>query len=337
MNGPILVTGGAGFLGSWLVRALLDQGESVRVLDLPRGVWSRLLLSHITRVPGDIRDRAAVAGAVRGCRAVCHLAGLPQLWVKPRGRFSQVNYRGSVNVLDEAVRAGCERIVHGSSATIWPPAGARIAPWSEVVGPYSRSKWRAEEHALRLAAAGAPIVVVSPTLPIGPGDWSRTPPTQLLLDVCRRQRREYLDAQLNLIDVRDAASAIVAALRVGVPGDRYLLGNTNVTLLDLFRRLAALTGQPAPWRRIPYPVALAASVCTEWWADVVSGQDPAACIAGVQLTRRPVVASPAADVQRLGVTPRPLEVSLTETIAWFREAGWLNTHNAPEVSASGVS
>jgi len=328
MNGPMLVTGGAGFLGSWLVRTLLDQGESVRALDLPHAAWSHLPLSHITRVPGDIRDRAVVARAVRGCRAVCHLAGLPQLWARPRGRFSQVNYRGSVNVLDEAVRAGCERIVHVSSATIWPSAGTRISPWSEVIGPYSRSKWRAEEHALRLTAAGAPVVVVSPTLPIGPDDWSRTPPTQLLLDFCRGQRREYLDAQLNLIDVRDVASALVGALRTGVPGDRYLLGNTTVTLLDLFRRLAALTGQPAPRRRTPYLVALAASVCTEWWADVVSGQAPAACIAGVQLARRPVPSTPGADVQRLGVTPRPLEESLAATIAWFREAGWVKT---PEV------
>ena len=321
--GPILVTGGAGFLGSWLVRALVEQGESVRVFDLPQAAWSLLPLSQVTIIPGDIRDRVAVAEAVRDCRAVCHLAGLPQLWVKPRGRFSQVNYRGTVNVLDEAIRAGCERIVHVSSATIWPRDGARICPWSDAVGPYGRSKLRAEQYALRLAARGAPVIIVSPTLPIGPGDWSRTPATQLLLDFCRGRRREYLDTQLNLIDVRDAASAIVGALQFGVPGERYLLGNTTVNLLDLFHCLAALTGQPAPRRRIPYVVALVASVFTEWWADVVSGKTPAACIAGVQLTRRPPPQAPNGDLQRLGVTPRSLEESLAATIAWFREAAWI--------------
>jgi len=280
-------------------------------------------LAQITTVPGDIRDRVAVAEAVRDCRAVCHLAGLPQLWAKPRGRFSQVNYRGSVNVLDAAVRAGCERVVHVSSATIWPRAGARICPWSDAIGPYSRSKLRAEQHALRLAARGSPVIIVSPTLPIGPGDWSRTPPTQLLLDFCRGQRREYFDTQLNLIDVRDVASAIARALQLGVPGNRYLLGNTTVTLLDLFQRLAALSGQPATLQRIPYVVALIASVFTEWWADVVSGKTPAACVAGVQLTRRPSPQAAAADLQRLGVTPRTLDETLAATIAWLREVGWV--------------
>lgn len=323
MNGPILVTGGAGFVGSWLVRALLDKGEAVRVLDLPHAAWSHLPTSHIQMIPGDIRERAAVAEALRGCRAVCHLAGLPQLWAKPRGRFAQVNFHGSVNVLDEAVRAGCARIIHVSSATIWPGDEDRICAWANVVGPYSRSKWRAEAHARRLAASGAPVIVVSPTLPIGPGDWSRTPPTQLLLDFCRGHRREVLETQLNLIDVRDVASAILRALQVGVPGERYLLGNTTVNLLELFQRLAAITGQPTPPRHVPYWVALLASVCMEWWADVVSGNSPAACIAGVQLTRRPPPQAPAADLQRLDVTPRSLDESLAETTAWFRQVGWL--------------
>lgn len=320
---PILVTGGAGFLGSWLVRALMERGESVRVLDVPHARWSILPQSHITMIAGDIRARAAVASALRGCRAVCHLAGLPQLWAKPRGLFGQVNYRGSVNVLDEAVRGGCERVIHVSSATIWPRDGATSCAWSDALGPYSRSKWRAESHARRLAARGAPVIIVSPTLPIGPADWGRTPPTQLLLDFCRGRRHEYLDTQLNLIDVRDAAAAIVAALHEGVPGERYLLGNTTVSLRELFRRLSAITGQPAPRWRVPYAVALLASVCTEWWADVVTGKAPAACIAGVRLTRRPPPHVPAADLQRLGVAPRSLDESLAASIAWFRETGWL--------------
>ncbi len=324
MSAPILVTGGAGFLGSWLVRGLVERGAAVRVFDLPRATWSQLPVNHLAAVRGDIRDRAAVASAVRGCRAVCHLAGLPQLWMHRRGLYSQVNFHGAANVLEEATRAGCQRIVHASSATIWPLPDEPVCRWRDTRGPYSRSKLRAERLALRLARQGAPIVVVSPTAPIGPGDWSRTPPTQLLLDFCLGKRREYVDTQLNLIDVRDAAAGMIGALDFGMPGQRYLLGNATVSLLELFERLEAITGQSAPRGRVPYPVALAASVVLEWWADVVSRQAPAACIAGVQLTRRPPPSEPDTDLQRLGVTPRPLEQTLVDTVAWLRETGWLN-------------
>src|SRR5215510_7887675 len=249
MSVPILVTGGVGFLGGWLVRGLVEQGRAVRVFDLSRAQWARLPLDRITAIAGDICDRAAVVDALRGCRAVVHLAGLPQLWAHPRGRFSQVNFHGAVNVLEEAVRAGCERVVHVSSATIWPRRDQLSDRRRDAVGPYSCSKLGAERYALSLARRGAPVVVVSPTAPIGPGDWSRTPPTQLLLDFCLGKRREYVDTRLNLIDVRDAASGMIAALDLGIPGRCYLLGNTTISLMELFQRLALLSGQPVPRRR----------------------------------------------------------------------------------------
>ena len=323
MNVPILVTGGAGFLGSWLVHGLVERGRAVRVLDLPDARWSQLPADHIENVRGDICDRGLVKDAVRGCRAVVHLAGLPQLWSRPRGRFTQVNFHGAVNVLEEAVRAGCERIVHVSSATIWPLDHEPLCRLQDALGPYSRSKLRAERRAMCLARSGAPVVIVSPTAPIGPGDWSRTPPTQMLLDFCRGKRREYLDTHLNLIDVRDAAAAMIGALDVGVPGQRYLLGNENLSLLELFGRLSVLTKQPAPTRRAPYWLALVASLGMEWWADVISRQSPPACVAAVQLTRRWPPPIGADDLRRLAVTPRSLEQTLVETVTWFRNVGWM--------------
>jgi dihydroflavonol-4-reductase len=321
MDAPILVTGGAGFLGSHVVRRLLDLGQPVRVLDVPQ-VGPTSLHGNLEYVAGDIRDRAAVARAVRGCRAVCHVAGLAQLWRRPRGRFQQVNGQGAVHVLDEAVAAGCQRIVHVSSATVWPLQGADCS-WRDALGPYCRSKLWAERHALRLARRGAPIVVVSPTLPIGPGDWSRTPPTQLLVDFCQGKRHEYLAMRLNLIDVRDLADAMIRALEDGEPGQRYWLGHATVSLLELFAKLAALTGLPAPRWRVPYPLALLAALASEWWAEVVSGQTPLASVAGVRLARRPLPSAPAPDVTRLGITPRPLEQTLADVLGWFRKVGWV--------------
>lgn len=323
MAGPILVTGGAGFLGSWLVRRLLDHGERVRVFDLPGARWSSLPIGHIETVAGDIRDRIAVERALQHCAAVCHLAGLPQLWIKPRNLFHSVNYQGAVCVLDAAVRAGCTRILHVSSATVWPLAGCCECRRADAWGPYSLAKLRAERHALTLARRGAPVVVVSPTLPVGPGDWSRTPPTEMLLDFCRGKRHEYLETRLNLIDVRDAAEAMIGALESGVPGERYLLGHTTLSLLDLWTRLAALTGRIVPRRRVPYALALLAGLSAEMWAEVVSGRPPVACVAGVRLTRRPLPADAGCDLKHLGVAPRPLEQTLAATVAWFREVGWI--------------
>ena len=321
MDAPILVTGGAGFLGSHLVRGLLQRGETVRVFDLPQICRSRLP-HEVEFVAGDVRDRASVAAAVRGCRAVVHLAGLPQLWVQPRGLFQQVNAQGAVHVLEEAVRAGCGRVLHVSSATVWPLHGADCF-WDEALGPYCRSKLRAERHALRLARQGAPIVVVSPTLPIGPGDWSLTPPTQLLLDFCRGQRHEYLAMRLNLIDVRDVADAMIAALDRGEAGQRYWLGHATVSLLELFECLATLTGRAPPRWCVPYPAALLGALLTEWWAEVVSGQTPVACVGGVRLARRALPSAPAPDVTRLGITPRPLEQTLADVVTWFRDVRWM--------------
>src|SRR5213078_4263340 len=154
-------------------------------------------------VRGDIRDRAAVEIAVRGCRVVYHLAANPNLWTQRRGLFRQVNYLGAVNVLEASLKAGAERVLHTSTESILTRV-RQAAPIAEdqqigirdVIGPYCRSKYAAERHAFQLARAGAPLVVVNPTLPIGPGDRGRSPPTQMILDFCKGKRREYIDAEL---------------------------------------------------------------------------------------------------------------------------------------------
>src|SRR5438874_2129954 len=197
MPSPILVTGGAGFIGSHLVRLLVERGERVRVLERPGARVSHLPLERIDLVWADIRDRAAVDRAVMGCREVYHLAANPNLWAYPRGLFHQVNYLGAVHVLDAALAAGASRVLHTSTESNLTRARQTAAITEEqqvtiqdVIGPYCRSKFLAERHAFRLAQAGAPVVIVNPTLPIGPGDRGRSPPTQMLLDFCRGKRSE---------------------------------------------------------------------------------------------------------------------------------------------------
>jgi dihydroflavonol-4-reductase len=326
---PILVTGGAGFIGSHLVGLLVDKGEHVRVLERPAAQVGHLPAHDVQVVFGDIRDRHAVQQAMAGCTTVYHLAANPNLWTQKRGHFNQVNYGGTVNVLECAVAAGVRRILHTSTESILtrvhqkgPIAEDQDVTMRDVVGPYCRSKLLAERFALRLAKAGAPVVVVNPTLPIGPGDLGRSPPTQMILDFCLGKRREYLDAELNLIDVRDVADGMVRAMERGRYGKRYLLGHENLSIREIFAMLARITGLPQPARRVPYPIALAAAYINEFLSDVYTHAVPVATVTGVKLTRRTMHFDASRSLSELGLKPRPVERSLTDAVAWFRSAGF---------------
>ncbi|MCS6851350.1 MAG: NAD-dependent epimerase/dehydratase family protein [Gemmataceae bacterium] len=330
MAAPIVVTGGAGFIGSHLVARLLERGAPVRVLERPGAAIDHLPLHRIDVVFADIRHPEAVRRAMRGCAEVYHLAANPQLWTHPRGQFRQVNYLGTIHVLEAGLEAGARRVLHTSTESILthvrqtaPISEDQQVPIADVLGPYCRSKWLAERFALRLARRGAPVVVVNPTLPIGPGDRGRSPPTQMLLDFCLGKRREYLDAELNLIDVRDVADGMVRALERGRTGRRYLLGHENLSIRTLFAHLAALTGLPEPRWRVPYPLALAAAYVSEWIADVWTHRVPTATVTGVKLTRRRMHFDARRSLDELGLKPRPIAVSLGETVAWFAAMGWL--------------
>jgi dihydroflavonol-4-reductase len=327
---PVLVAGGAGFIGSHLVRRLVERGEMVRVLELPGVRVDRLPVDRIALIRGDIRDRSVVAKAVDGCGDVYHLAANPHLWTQQRGHFRQVNYQGAVNVLEAALAAGARRVLHTSTESILtcvrqtgPIAEDQHVTLRDVIGPYCRSKFLAERHALRLARAGAPVVIVNPTLPIGPGDFGLSPPTQMILDFCKGKRREYLDAELNLIDVRDVAEGMIRALEHGRPGRRYLLGHENLSIRAVFALLARLTGLPEPRRRVPYSVALAAAYVGEFIADVFTHRPPAATVTGVKLTRRVMHFDARRSLEELGLKPRPVEKSLADAVTWFRQVGWL--------------
>jgi dihydroflavonol-4-reductase len=144
--GETVVTGGAGFIGTHLVERLVAAGEAVTVLEKP-GVDVSHLPAAVRIAAADIRDREAVRRALRGARRVYHLAGNPNLWVRDRREFDRVNHMGTVHVLDAALEAGCERVLHCSTESILTTRGRRtpidedVEPeLADAVGPYCRSK-----------------------------------------------------------------------------------------------------------------------------------------------------------------------------------------------------
>lgn len=326
----ILVTGGAGFLGSHLVAQLLDAGQSVRVLERPGAGVAHLPLNQIELINADIRDEYAVRKATHDCEYVYHLAADPNLWRRDRREFDSINRLGTLHVMRAALESGAKRILYTSTESILTsrsPKGGAVETLrfkaSDMLGPYCLSKFLAEEEVFKMVSEGAPIVVVSPTLPVGPGDRLQTPPTRLSLAFCRGELPAFLDCQFNLIDARDVATGMIAAMEKGRPGIRYLLGAENLLLSDWLRILGKETGQPLPRWRIPYLLALLAAGISEAWADHISGKMPLATLTGVRLTRRSMFFDPSVSLHELGLQPRSIHVAAHDAITWYRSQGWL--------------
>ena len=328
MDGLTIVTGGAGFLGSHLVEILTRRGERVRVIERP-GADADHLPMGVEVVRADIRDREAMPAVMQGARFVYHLAANPNLWARDRGEFDAVNHRGTVHILDAALAAGAERVLHTSTESILTRARAGdglIAEdveiqLSDAVGPYCRSKLRAEAEAMARARAGHPVVIANPTMPVGPGDRGCSPPTRLIRDFARGQLPARMDCTLNLIDVRDAASGLALTMERGRPGRRYLLGGANLTLLELLTILSELTGVPVPRWRVPYPVGLLVALASEFWADAMTGRPPRATVTGVRLTRRAMHFDASRSLAELELAPRSIRAALVDAIDWLRQTG----------------
>ncbi|NBC34868.1 MAG: NAD-dependent epimerase/dehydratase family protein [Alphaproteobacteria bacterium] len=319
-----LVTGGAGYIGRHVVAALLSAGRPVRVLDRAAAPG---LPADVGYIRGSVTDRDTVRGALDGVERVFHLAAIPHLWARDRQDFDAVNAGGTRIILEAARQAGVSRVVHCSTDAILLAGRDRIADETVAMraaampGPYCLSKLRAEEAARQAAADGLPVVIVNPTVPVGPGDASETPPTRMLLDFLNGRTPAFLDCTLNLVDVRDVASGHLLAAARGRSGERYILGGETLDLAALLERLQRLSGRRMPRRRIPYWLALAAAHVDEAIADHLTGRPPRAPVTGVRLARRLGPLSTAKAARDLGFAARPLADSLRDFLNWAAETG----------------
>jgi dihydroflavonol-4-reductase len=322
-----LVTGGCGFIGLHLVRLLADAGHRVRVLDLVR---SPHMDSRAELIVGSILDSEALRRATAGADYVFHLAANPDLWAADKGTFTVTNYDGTLAVLAEAKRCRVRRLVHCSTESILKgvrETGAALADESvrrtvaDMPGPYCRSKFLAEEAAREAARNGQPVVIVNPTLPIGPGDFRVTPPTRMLLDFINGANPAYLEFEMNMVDVRDAALGHLLAAQHGRIGERYILGGENLRLSQVLECLEELTGLPMPRTQIPYALALVVAAISEFTADQVTRRAPRASLTGVRLAGTAMTFDSSRAREELGLRPRPARTALREAIRWLQAEG----------------
>ena len=317
---PVLVTGASGFLGWHVARLLLERGYAVRAL---LRVGSRVEELDVERVTGDLRDPASLERAVAGCELVFHVAADYRLWARHPQEMYRSNVDGTRNLLAAATRAGVERVVYTSTVgCIGIPHGGignEDAPVSlqDMVGDYKRSKFLAEQAALEFARGGLPVVIVNPTAPVGDHDVKPTPTGQIVVDFLRGGMPAFIDTGLNVVDVRDVAAGHLQACERGRAGERYILGSENLTLAEIFAKLAKITGRKAPTMRLPYAVAWCAGACSTAWAGV-TGNPPRVPLNAVRMARKKMWVTHEKARRELGFSPGPAETALARAVEWFQ-------------------
>ena len=327
-----LVTGATGFVGSHVARQLAGAGHAVRVLVRPGSNLQSLTDIAVERIDGDLRDAASVERAMKGVRQVFHVAADYRLWAKNPSEIYESNVEGTRRLFEIAAREGVERIVYTSTvATIAVPADSHAdalpgedahASLDQMIGHYKRSKFLAEQEAVKAAAAGVPVVIVNPTAPVGPGDWKPTPTGRIIVDFLNGRMPAYVDTGLNVVSVEDVAAGHLLAASRGRVGERYILGGRNMTLKQILDALSAITGRPAPRVRLPHAVALAAGYADEFFSRLV-GREPQIPVEGVKMSRhRMFVASDKAE-RELGYRAGSVELGLERAVRWYEACGYV--------------
>jgi dihydroflavonol-4-reductase len=309
-----LVTGASGFVGRHVVSALVARGASVRAFDR-RPAPS----SDVEFVAGDVLDADAVGRALEGCDALFHLAAVYSYARRDTALMESVNVEGTRVVAEAAVRAGVPRIVHTSTcATCGPVPGRRATELdhpalSDLRIPYKRTKLRGEQVALEAARSGVEVVVVNPTVPVGPGDLRPTPTGKMVADVAHGRARGYLArSALNVVAVDDVARGHLLAFEHGEPGERYLLGGEDMSIRDVFAVVARAAGLSAPRIGVPWSVAYGAALAAGLALRPLGREPELLLVDEVRSGRLPHLFDDSKARAELGYTSRPAEQALAE-------------------------
>jgi dihydroflavonol-4-reductase len=325
-----LVTGGSGFLGSAVVRALVGRGARVRALVRASSPRTNFLGLDCEVVEGDLTDRESLKAALKGVRYLFHVAADYRLWARDPSEIMRANVDGTVNLQREAMAAGVERIVYTSSVAALRVAGATapvdetaaLSP-HEAIGVYKRSKTMAERAVEEMILRdGLPAIIVSPTTPIGPRDIRPTPTGRILLDGALGRIPAFVDTGLNFVHVDDVANGHLLAFERGRIGERYILGGENVTLQQLLETIAGLVGRKAPRMRLPRAPLMALAFAAEAAARA-TGKEPLLTLDGLRMSKYRMFFTSAKAERELGYRSRPYQEGVADALSWFRIAGYL--------------
>ncbi len=325
----VFLTGSTGFVGSHVARAYAAEGAELRLLTRATSKLAAIEGLAGDVVVGDLRQPESMRTALRGCDALVHVAADYRLWVRDPKEMYAANVDGTRELLRIAREEGVANVVYTSSvATMGFKTDGTIVDEStpvslaDMIGPYKRSKFLAEQEAIAAAKAGQHVMILNPTTPIGAGDAKPTPTGRIVVDFLNRKFPAYVDTGLNLVDVSEVARMHVVALERGTPGERYILGGENLTLKQILDRMSAITGLPSPKMKVPHSVAMAFAFFDETITGKIRGKEPRATVEAVRMGRKMMFASSAKAERELGFQVQPIYSAMRAAIEWFVAHGY---------------
>jgi dihydroflavonol-4-reductase len=326
-----LITGSTGFLGSAIIRELLDDGREVKALIREGTSTENIEGLDIEIAYGDLRDIESIRSALNDCNFLYHAAAYYSLWALEKQLIYEINVEGTRNILRAAEEKGLEKIVYTSTVgciglndDTTPATEDTFFNTNTLSNDYKKSKYQAEQVALEFARSGLPVVIVNPSTPVGPRDIKPTPTGKIILDFLNRKIPAYLDTGLNLIDVKDCARGHILAEKNGIPGERYILGNQNMSLFDILFTLEEITGLKAPRIKMPFWVALSAGWACEMVSNHITLKPPVVPLAGVKMAKYFMYFDSSKAINNLGLAQNPVENALRQSVDWFKENNYLN-------------
>jgi dihydroflavonol-4-reductase len=322
-----LVTGATGFLGSAIVRALLDRGEAIRVLVRRESDRRNIDDLNVEVSEGNLKDPQSLRRAVKGCRTLYHAAADYRLWAKDPDEIYETNVTATTQLLRLASEAGVERIVYTSSvATLGREPSGRPADEQtpvtidDMTGHYKRSKFLAEEDVKRMVRdEGMPVVIVNPATIIGPRDIRPTPTGRMVEEAARGKIPAFVDTGLNVVHVDDVATGHVQAYEHGQIGERYVLGGEDMMLREILEKIAALVGRSPPRIRLSRSVVLPIAYVAEFAARIRGSRaEPFVTVDAIKMSKSFMYFSSDKAKKEIGYSPRPAREALADAVEWLR-------------------
>jgi dihydroflavonol-4-reductase len=335
----VLVTGATGFIGGNVARQLVREGYSVRALVRKNSSLKALEGLDLDIALGDLLDRSSLEKALEGCQALFHVAAVYTFWSRDPQIIYRTNVQGTENILAAARTQRVRKIIYTSSeSVVGIDEGCLVGDETmqnslrRIPSDYKKSKFMAEQLVFAQCRQGLPAVVVNPTTPIGVYDVKPTPTGGIVVSYLEGRMFACVNTGLNIIDVEDVARGHILALEKGRLGERYLLGNRNVTLREIFALLEKITGIKAPRFNIPIGLALCAGYIDDVVEAKILRRRPGIPLAAVKAARHFRHFDCSKAVMELGLPQTPIETAFTKAVRWFRENGYIHRPTqTPEV------